>query len=1131
MSGSLIDIITSTDPEVRNRSLDSFAASASLEDLLRECDLLEEFRGNSESLYERVRACFFLYAIHRFHLPAKPDLPVSGHLPFDSYLLLLDRRFEEALRLLTKAQTEQGPSDTLSSALASAYHRLAFQTLADQVRRSVRSARGNQWMFRIGHPADQPLKIRPELLNLTPNLLSETERRLSHRVTASPPHPLRDGAAAFPILRESTPVRMDLTHSAWSDIFFLGMDYPEGARVLNVSIDLGVHGRDAQTRPPVEAYLRVIDEPVLRLVSVDLGVSSDLTQLDEVFDFAGDYLGLLKAALIASGVVPPGIEGSEQSLVDLLERMVGPGHGLELVSSVNGIPKGSRLAVSTNLLASLIAVCMRATGQTAALDGALQEDERRLVAARAILGEWLAGSGGGWQDSGGVWPGIKLIEGVAAREGDPEQGVSRGRLLPAHYVLTRNDATDETRRKLQESLVLVHGGMAQNVGPILEMVTEKYLLRSQPEWTARHEAQQVLTDILADLKTGDIAALGEATTRNFFGPIQTIIPWASNLYTESLVEQVRAEFGTDFWGFWMLGGMSGGGMGFIFDPARKAEAQGRLQQIMSATRKQLEHALPFAMEPVVYDFAVNERGTFAALLHASETPLPSSYYTMMIPRLMRLDPRELTRSRRAELEAFGVACRTRPELSDTIQTLVDRMLPERPRQSGAGETLQYLLRENGFDSLQHEQIRQDLRQGRIGLAQNRLPVSSDIRDVEPGDVVNGIDGLTDEMRAVGEKAIAAGQVAVISLAAGVGSRWTQGAGVVKALHPFAKLGGRHRTFVEVHLAKSRQTGNRYGASIPHVLTTSYMTHAPIESYLAAVGNYGYEAPLLLSPGRAIGLRMVPTVRDLRFLWEDLPQQTLDVQAQKMRASGHAALLGWAQSAGEAADYTDNLPGQCLHPVGHWYEVPNLLKNGVLADLLDERPALQYLLLHNIDTLGANVDPALLGLHIRQAKTLSVEVIPRRLEDRGGGLARVNGRLRLVEGLAMPREEAEFALTYYNTMTTWIHIDRLLCSFGLTRATLRDEAKVTAGIRALAAHMPTYVTIKEVKRRWGHGHEDVFPVTQFEKLWGDMTILPHIGTGFVAVSRRRGQQLKEQAQLDGWLRDGSAAYIEGLCEWG
>ncbi len=43
--------------------------------------------------------------------------------------------------------------------------------------------------------------------------------------------------------------------------FFLGMDYPEGARVVNAAINLGVYGRDASPRPPVEAYLRVIDRP------------------------------------------------------------------------------------------------------------------------------------------------------------------------------------------------------------------------------------------------------------------------------------------------------------------------------------------------------------------------------------------------------------------------------------------------------------------------------------------------------------------------------------------------------------------------------------------------------------------------------------------------------------------------------------------------------------------------------------------------------------------------------------------------------------------------------------------------------------------------------------------------------
>ena len=56
--------------------------------------------------------------------------------------------------------------------------------------------------------------------------------------------------------------------------------------------------------------------------------------------------------------------------------------------------------------------------------------------------------------------------------------------MPTHRVIGTEEISAATRQKLQDSLVLVHGGMAQNVGPILEMATEKYLLRSEPEWAA-----------------------------------------------------------------------------------------------------------------------------------------------------------------------------------------------------------------------------------------------------------------------------------------------------------------------------------------------------------------------------------------------------------------------------------------------------------------------------------------------------------------------------------------------------------------------------------------------------------------------------------------------------------------------
>jgi len=114
--------------------------------------------------------------------------------------------------------------------------------------------------------------------------------------------------------------------------------------------------------------------------------------------------------------------------------------------------------------------------------------------------------------------------------------------------------------------------------------------------------------------------------------------------------------------------------------------------------------------------------------------------------------------------------------------------------------------------------------------------------------------------------------------------------------------------------------------------------------------------------------------------------------------------------------------------------------------------------------------------------------------------------------------------------TWITIDRLLDIFELARNDLADHDRIDKAVRRLGTRMPTYITLKEVKKRWGRGQEDVFPVSQFEKLWGDMTALADVDCQFLVVPTRRGQQLKDPAQLDGWLRDGSAAYVESLVNW-
>ncbi len=1110
----LIETITATDPARRDRGLAELACAGSLHEKLEACRALEVFRKRSENLYERVRATLFLHALLRFHIEDDPGLHATGLIPFEGFVELMERRGEQAIGRFWTTLDREGPGAPICGALAQAYEQAAFQTLADQVRRSVRGCAGNRWMFRVGDVSEHPLRIHPALL------ARESD----------------DGP--FPILVERTPVRLDLSHSGWSDIFFLGMDYPEGARVLNISVDLGVRGRDASPRPPIESRLRVISEPVIRLTSIDLKSCKDVETLEELFNFGNDYLGLVKAAVVASGLVPPALEGTRTRLDELLARVVRPGHGIEIVSKVNDIPKGSRLAVSTNLLASLITLVMRATGQARRLEGALGADEASVVVARAILGEWLGGSGGGWQDSGGVFPGVKLIEGVASAPGDPEWGVSRGRLLPRHRLLGApgNHSPDAFARSLAESLVLVHGGMAQNVGPILNMVTAKYLLRGQAEWKARGQALAIFEQILHAVQANDVRALGGLTTSNWDGPLKTIIPWVTNQFTESIIAQTKAALGDDFWGFLMLGGMSGGGMAFFVAPGRKQEFQARIAEIMRTTKRALEDALPFAMDPVVHDFEINRHGTYAQLETGASALMPAEYYTLQLPRMIAAGSGSIARERRLDIDHFANQADRQADLVKLLRTAVNHLFPvarggQDSAQAPWDEQAESIRRDNGFDREQHERLREDLLRGRIGLARNRLPIDLDVCDVDDAELLDARGSIAPAVVARGAQILARGGVAAVTLAAGVGSRWTTGAGVVKAVMPFVVMKGQHRAFLEIHLAKTRKIARAHHATLPHVVTTSFLTHSALERHLDRTRSYGHDGPVYLSRGQSIGQRLIPMTRDLLFLWEEQAQETLDENKQKVREASRRAILDWARGAGEGADYTDNAPVQRFNPPGHFHEIPNLLRNGLLAQLLAEHPGVEWLLVHNVDTLGATLDPGVLGLVELSGSPFVFEVIPRRIEDRGGGLARVAGKPRLLEGLAQPRESTEFLLRYYNTLTTWVRIDGLLELFGLTRADLAGAPqKVDAAVRAMAARVPTYLTIKEVKRRWGHGQEDVYPVAQFEKLWGDVTSLPDVDCRFLVVDRARGRQLKDASQLDGWAADGGLAHVASLCDF-
>ncbi len=1101
--------VAAVEAEGRAPSLERLLAGCSAPDLVGSLRAIEVRRRNERNLYRRVRLCAYAAALCRYALQDAQELPHGAPVPEAAWRARLDRRFGEAVDRLWSCLDTHGVGRQLLSELGAAYRGAQYDELARQVRASVRRTRGNAWLFRGGHQEEHPLRIRAELLR-------------------------RDGATGlFPVLRERTPVRLDLTHSGWSDIFFLAMEAPELARVINVSIDLAM-GEPGQpphgsSEPPITACVRVIDEPVLRLTAIDLAETRDLRDLDEIFDFGSDHLGLLKAAIVAAGIVPPACEGTHQSLTAVLAAVVGRGMGLELCSQVAGIPKGSRLAVSTNLLASLVAVLMRATRQTGSMVGPLNESERRVVAGRAILGEWLGGSGGGWQDSGGVWPGIKIISGMVAREGDREYGVSRGCLLPQHRPVSLSAAA---REALQDSLVVFHGGMAGNVGPVLELVTDKHLLGWEHARAARDELQTCFDGILAALRAGDCRELGRRTQAQFLGPLQQIIPGVNNAFTQTLIETAQARYAEGFFGFVMLGGMSGGGMAMLVDPAIRSHVETDWPVVLRDLADGLSSAMPFAIEPVLCRVAINDVGTVAELREGREARLPEGYYKLHAPVMARARHDGLSPTRRQDLlNELEYGAGDPSDRDRLLRSVVVNLLPDHVHEPHVEwyAAQQDVLAAFGHDANRQERLQDDLRAGRISLERNRLSSHVRIESVPDGLVCDPLQASQDAV-VEAERALADGAVAIVALAGGLGSRWSGGSGVVKALSPFTRLQGRWRSFLELHLLKRKAVARSWGSAPQLVVTSSHMTHAPLVADLerqAALAPELVDDGVSVSRGMGVMRRVVPMERDLHCWFSERPRARLDEQAEKARADCERAWIRWARSTGEGGAYTDNEPSQALAPPGHWWEVPNLLLNGTLSRMLEQRPQLRFLMMHNVDTLGATLDPVYLAAHIQRQATFSFEVVERLSGDAGGSLALVDGHPRLIEGLAVPDEALELGLRYYNTNSCWIDIDGLLRLIGLDRRSLADREAVAHGVSALSTRLPTYVTIKEARRRWGHGQEDTFPVGQFEQLWGDMTGLTDLACSYVLAPRQRGQQLKDVAQLADWYLDGSRDHVATL----
>ena len=324
------------------------------------------------------------------------------------------------------------------------------------------------------------------------------------------------------------------------------------------------------------------------------------------------------------------------------------------------------------------------------------------------------------------------------------------------------------------------------------------------------------------------------------------------------------------------------------------------------------------MEPVVYDFAINEQGTSPNFSAAIEALLPPGYYAFTGSRLLRIGSALASRrSRRVELDTLQ---RRLPDRDASLPGWSKRFSRDCCRRQSSSrrrkaQTLPRAARRMGLRSASStSRSAATLERGRIGLAQIALPSSHDDPGCRSRATCSTPPGQSTPVSAIaGWRRLPRRSRGGNARCGGAGSRWTQGAGVVKALHPFCKFDGTHRTFIET--ASGQEPAHQPALPATRCRTSSPPVTSPMtrsRSISQRRGNYGYPGPVVLRQAARSACAWCPR------------SATSSSHGRRCRSSSSMTAAESAgkpargpdplgAAAGEATTTTDNVPLQCLHP--------------------------------------------------------------------------------------------------------------------------------------------------------------------------------------------------------------------------
>jgi UDP-N-acetylglucosamine/UDP-N-acetylgalactosamine diphosphorylase len=229
--------------------------------------------------------------------------------------------------------------------------------------------------------------------------------------------------------------------------------------------------------------------------------------------------------------------------------------------------------------------------------------------------------------------------------------------------------------------------------------------------------------------------------------------------------------------------------------------------------------------------------------------------------------------------------------------------------------------------------------------------------------VTRLGGDTGPARRRGEEALRRGEVAVLMVAGGQGSRL--GFDHPKGMFPVGPV--TEKSLFQIHAERVLALGRRYGRPIPFLVMTSDATHDETEAFFRANRWFGLPAD------------------DVTFFKQGT-MPALDLGTGKLLMESPGRLF--------------------LSPNGHGGTLAALRDHGLL-DRLRRRGVRQVFYFQVDNPLVKVADPVFLGHHLEAGAEASSKIVPKEgPEDKLGNMVLIDGRCGMIEYIDLPRELGE-----------------------------------------------------------------------------------------------------------------------------